>query len=46
MCRQEKPEANFWFGLEGGLEDSPHLPSSLSAFAYIVCLAKGEDGVR
>uniref|UniRef100_A0A7S4NVW0 inosine/xanthosine triphosphatase n=1 Tax=Paramoeba aestuarina TaxID=180227 RepID=A0A7S4NVW0_9EUKA len=45
-CQKKRPEANFWFGVEGGLEDAPHSPSSLSAFAFIVCLFRDEEGVR
>ena len=52
-ARAQQPNADFWVGIEGGVEDSPEgdlTPGELCAFAWVVVLAgsrvgKGRTGV-
>lgn len=41
-ARLAKPEADFWFGLEGGLSELPD--GSLASFAWVVALGKEKQG--
>jgi inosine/xanthosine triphosphatase len=40
-AREALPEADFWFGIEGGIEDSP---AGMEAFAWIVALSRTRMG--
>ena len=39
-AQEERPEADYWVGLEGGIED--HGPDDMCAFAWMV--VRGKDG--
>ncbi len=46
-ARGQTPQADFWVGIEGGVEDSPEgqlTPGELCAFAWVAVLSDGRAG--
>ncbi|HAE85496.1 MAG TPA: inositol monophosphatase [Anaerolineaceae bacterium] len=43
-AREQVPMADFWVGIEGGVETLPGEPDALLAFAWVVVLSAGQAG--